>query len=77
MVQLYHELLLNFVQGVSKHGWDLVQINGVLHTRVDQPSRYGQGAFPFHPANLRLPSRRSARGLDPTKVGEGTHHLHE
>jgi hypothetical protein len=23
MVQLYHELLLNVVQGVSKHGWDL------------------------------------------------------
>jgi len=34
MVQLYHELLLNFVQGVSKHGWDLVQIDMAFYTRA-------------------------------------------
>jgi hypothetical protein len=34
MMQLYHELLMNVVQGVSKHGWDLVQIDMAFYTRV-------------------------------------------
>jgi len=34
MVQLYHELLLNVVQGVSKHGWDLVQIDMAFYTHA-------------------------------------------
>ena len=34
IVQLYHKLLLNFVQGVSKHGCDLVQIDMAFYTRA-------------------------------------------
>jgi len=34
MMQLYHELLMNAVQGVSKHGWDLVQIDMAFYTRA-------------------------------------------
>jgi hypothetical protein len=80
MVQLYHELLLSFVQGVSKHGWDLVRIDRVFYfTRALVNLRaMARRRFPFILRTYVFLRDPRHEGWTPrTKIGKGAHHLHE
>jgi len=80
LASLTEAVLMNVVQGVSKHGWDLVQIDMAFYTRaLINLCATARRRFPFilRTYVFLRDARHKGWTPPPPNIGEGAHHLHE